>query len=390
MKRRYFLKSIGMSSIALTSILHCKRADNEVFVHPSEKRFAHLEITGSYRDIGFQIGKVFKKNIITIIDLRKTWHNDLIETLRSNKGRQLSSELLRLSRKHFPQVVEEIQGIADGSGLHFDSIWAMCIKSELGTVKKEPPGCSSIFYNDSKNMWLSHNEDGDTAYKDIMFTIKVTPPSGITYMSMVYPGIITGNGPSLNSRGIVQTTNYINSTKSEVGIPRYVIGRAILEANNLEEAIQIASFTPRAYPYHHHLCSLTENKYASVETIPENATVRYPDGIYYHTNHLLFEENKNYIHQDPDYMNSSSVSRFSVIKDKIEQFKVDNMHPDSLLSILSSHESKPYSPCRHPVGEVSGQTLGTAFIDINKGKFLLYKGNPCTAVGSNHFISFEL
>jgi hypothetical protein len=52
----------------------------------------------------------------------------------------------------------------------------------------------------------------------------------VSYIALVYPGIITGNGPSMNSRGIVQTTNYIGSVKSEVGIPRYIIGRAILEA----------------------------------------------------------------------------------------------------------------------------------------------------------------
>ena len=98
------------------------------------------------------------------------------------------------------------------------------------------------------NVWLFQNEDGHAAYGDLMFVVKVSPPSGVRFISLVYPGIITGNGPSLNSRGVIQTTNYISSTKSEIGIPRYVIGRAILEANDAKEAVEIATMQPRAYP----------------------------------------------------------------------------------------------------------------------------------------------
>ena len=119
-------------------------------------------------------------------------------------------------------------------------------------------------------MWLFHNEDGNRAYSDIMFVLKATPPSGVTYLSMVYPGIITGNGPSMNSRGIIQSTNYIGSTKSEAGIPRYILGRAVLEAQDLQEAQEIITMEPRAYPYHHNIGSFHDQRYFSLETTPES------------------------------------------------------------------------------------------------------------------------
>ena len=387
MKRRNFLKIAGLSSFCLTQLFSCTKKNAGKYFEPTYKRFAHLEIKGSYREIGYQIGHVFRKNIKEIISRRSEWHSGLINILNSGEGRKFSDKLLEISQKHFPNVIEEINGIADGAGIHFDHIWAMNIKSELGAVKKEPPGCSSIFVKDDKNMWLFHNEDGHTAYKDIMFTIKVNPPSGVSYISMVYPGIITGNGPSLNSRGIVQTTNYIGSTKSEIGLPRYVIGRAILEAKDLKEAIQIATFEPRAYPYHHNLAGFDEKRYASVETIPHASEVKHPDGVYFHTNHLLCENTKDYQFQDQEYKNSSSLSRYIVINDKLNQLKTNNVQPDSMLSILSSHERKPYSPCRHPQEDILGQTLGTAFFDISEGRFYLYKGNPCEAVKNNQYIT---
>jgi len=387
MKRRIFLKTSALSSFYLPHLLACTNRNTRTYFKSTDKQYAHLEIKGSYKEIGYQVGQVFKKNIKEIINSRSEWHSGLINILKSRKGRKLSAKLLELSQKHFPNVVEEIKGMADGAGIHLDHIWAINIKSELGVLEKEPPGCSSIFVKDDKNMWLFHNEDGHTAYKDIMFTIKVTPPSGVSFISMVYPGTITGNGPSLNSRGIVQTTNYIGSTKSEIGLPRYVIGRAILEAKDLKEAIQIATFEPRAYPYHHHLASFDEKKYASVETIPGISEIMYPDGIYFHTNHLLFKKTKDYISQDQEYKNSSSLSRYIVINDKLNQLEPDNLQPESLLSILSSHKRKPYSPCRHPQEDILGQTLGTAFFNINEGLFHLYKGNPCEAVKNNQYIT---
>ena len=387
MKRRTFLKTAGLSSLCLPHILSCAKDHGGSYIEATGKRFAHLEITGSYRQIGYQIGQVFRGNIKEILKRRSEWHSRLIDRMKSGEGRKLSDKLLALSQRHFPHVIEEIRGIAEGAGIHFDHMWAMNINSELGAVQKEPPGCSSIFVKDADTMWLFHNEDGHTAYKDIMFTINVTPPSRVSYLSLVYPGTIEGNGPSLNSRGIVQTTNYIGSTTSEIGVPRYVIGRAILEAADLTEAIHIATFEQRAYPYHHHLASFVERRYASVETIPGISEVRYPDGIYVHTNHLLFEKTRDYFYQDQEYKNTSSLSRYSVIKEKIQSLDRSDLQKDSLLSILSSHERKPYSPCRHPQQDVFGRTLATACFSINEGRFDLYKGNPCDAVRNNHHLT---
>ena len=145
MKRRNFLKISGLSPLYLKQFIYCTKTNTGKYTEPTDKQFAHLEFKGSYREIGYQIGRVFKKNIIDIINRRSEWHSRLITILKSKKGRSLSDKLLKISKKHFPGVIEEIQGIADGAGIHFDHIWAINIKSELTAIKNEPPGCSSIF-----------------------------------------------------------------------------------------------------------------------------------------------------------------------------------------------------------------------------------------------------
>jgi predicted choloylglycine hydrolase len=385
MRRRDFLIS-GLTAPFLIQQLLAEGKDSlSYYQDTTEASFPHLEITGSYYDIGYQIGKYFGKNIETVIQRRKKWHHQLMEIQNSSEGKQKSWEYRRLTQKHFPHLLQEINGMADGSGIHFDAIWAICIKSELAAIDKEPEGCSTITFQHEGNIWLFHNEDGNMAYGDMMFLVKVNPPSGISFMSLVYPGIITGNGPSLNNRGIIQTTNYIGSTESQIGIPRYLLGRALLEAKTLDEAIDIARFEPRAYPYHHNLGSLSENKYLSLETAPGSWEVKEPTGMYCHTNHLLFAKTVTYPSEDQKYKQSSSLSRYRVIEQKLNEFADQSQKPEDFLEILSSHQNKPYSPCRHPQDEVHGLTLATAFYDFRKGAMRLYKGNPCQAVKNQRF-----
>jgi hypothetical protein len=311
-----------------------------------------------------------------------------LEILRSKEGKQRAARYLRITQNHFPHLLEEIQGMADGAGLHFDAVWALCIKSELMGFDRTPADCSTIFYSNDKNKWLFHNEDGHQAYDGQMFVLKVQPPSGVNYLYFVYPGTITGNGPGFNSEGIVQTTNYISSTQSVIGIPRYILSRAVIEAKSMKEAIEILTIEPRAYPFHHHIGSMKEGKYLSLETTPENWEVKEPSGIYYHTNHLLFEKTGTYEFEDAEYINSSSVSRFQVIKDKIQILKKED--PLYLFKILTSHLNRPYSPCRHPEGDIKGTTLGTAWFDFEKKTMRLFKGNPCRALADSLYVDYDL
>ena len=390
MKRREFLKtapvfSVGFVLFPFGSIAQTSREK------ASYSAFPYLKVRGSYQEIGFQIGRHFRDSIRTVINLRSDWHNHLLQILESPKGKQLSEELRRLTNKHFPHLLKEIEGLADGAGFHFRAIWAITIKSELGAFEAENPGCSTIVNNQLNQHWLFHNEDGHNAYHECMFVVQVSPPSGVDFISMVYPGTLTGNGPSMNRYGVIQTTNFISSTKSHVGLPRYILGRAILEARSLEEAVQIATMEPRSYPYHHNLASVSEKKYLSVETTPKAQLVYQPDGIYFHTNHLLQPITRaSHPYEDADYVNGSSRSRYRVIESGVKRLrKQPSLKVTDFLQILSSHRSAPYSPCRHPMGDVQGRTLGTAFFNLEKGVFRLYRGNPCIAVVNNFYREYS-
>lgn len=386
MKRRDFLKIAGLTPAAI--MLSCNRSDDTIqeiqkqleFSEASDKTFPTLEVEGTHYEIGQQVGKQFGENIRNVIKARPDWIKKITSMVQTGESKDYASKLKENVKNRFPQLLEEAHGLADGAELSRELIWAMTIKSELDAFSMMNPGCSTIFVNQGANKWLFHNEDGHAAYDGNMFLLKAHMPSKVTFYSLVYAGLLPGVGPSMNDYGIIETTNFIGCTKPLDGIPRYYLGRAILETKTLDEAIKTATSEPRAFPWHHHLASTKSKEYASVETLPDGRTeIRKPEGIYVHTNHLTGEKTKNYEDQDTKYMKTSSLPRFNTITKLKNNLKGPVESPDIPLSWLSSHEGRPYSPCRHPEGDILGQTLGSAFFDINKGTMRILKGNPCKA-----------
>jgi len=134
------LKNISGSAVFYKSVLAKSDKERTKFTRATPREFDHLEVTGSYKQIGYQIGKVFGDNIRKVIQRRNKWHTKLISALNSKNGRDHYQKFYESTKKHFPHILQEIQGMADGIGINFDYIWVMCIKSELLAVDKSPSG----------------------------------------------------------------------------------------------------------------------------------------------------------------------------------------------------------------------------------------------------------
>jgi hypothetical protein len=220
-----------------------------------------------------------------------------------------------------------------------------------------------------------------------MFLVLVTPPGGIRFLSLAYPGILPGLGPSLNSRGVVQTTNYIAPVRIAEGVPRFFIGRAILEAPDLERAVELATLKERAHPWHHNLASLSERRLVSLETHPApRFDLKEVEGVYIHTNHLVHPEMAD-LPEDKEYGAASSMTRYRVITEAVRRKSPENAK--EAVGILSSHEGSPFSPCRHPVGEIHGATLATAVFQAPKIAMTLYYGNPCRGLAHEYTLTAQ-
>jgi predicted choloylglycine hydrolase len=370
--RRALKASLGVAAgPTILSMIACRRSQPEA-TSVELPDLPYAELTGSYRDIGKNMGLAFKRQIKELFQVSQEFRG-CVQYGVGKDGSEKIQSLLAVTKQRFPQFIEELEGLSEGIGEPFLNVFAWNCRSEIGVLKK-PSGCSTIVLCREGRFVLAHNEDGHEENLGRIFIARVLPPSGIAFLSLVYPGILPGVGPGMNSRGIVQTTNYIAPLKLGEGIPRYFIGRAILEAGNLEQAIEIAVKTERAHPWHHNLGSLTEGRIVSVETFPERCSIKNIQGIYVHANHLVHEEMTG-LPEDKESVALSSLTRYKVVTEAVREKTPENA--EEMIRILSSHQGRPYSPCRHPEGSVHGATLAAAVFQSPETAMTLYRGNPC-------------
>ncbi|MBW1811555.1 MAG: hypothetical protein JRJ87_25435 [Deltaproteobacteria bacterium] len=382
--RRTFLGTAGAGLAAtLLPTFGCGlRREPGMAVQPEfEHGFPYLDVAGTPYEIGKAIGKRFGLNILQGLERRKDWYFEIRSFMQQDLANRFEP-FLAAGRRYFPEIVEELRGLADGSKVDFKDLMALNLKAELSAMmaakKEETPGCSTLSLADGKRLLIAHNEDGHRAYSDLMFLVRVSQPGKPTFLCLTYPGILCGNGPAMNSAGLIVTTNYISGLSVRPGVPRYFVSRAVLDAGNLKQAVEIVTHPERAFSFHFNIGSKSEQKILSVETSVEKSETYEVRGLYLHTNHLLLESMQA-TPQDKAYVETSSMSRYRVLTKLVDEQnnQLKNTTGEDLTKMLTAHENSPYSPCRHPTAEVAGTTLASTVFDVLAGSLRLYRGNPC-------------
>ncbi len=382
MNRREFLLGASGAVLSLWLPSGCRKQPRPDSQTGRVTGFPCLEVSGEPYQVGRAIGKHFAWQIQEGIKRRQQWFDELRTFMDADRAHRYEP-FLQAGRRHFPEVVEELRGAAEGAGLPFEHLMVLILKSELSAMKNklqpETPGCSTLALAHQDRLLLAHNEDGHVAYDGLMFLVKISVPGQPSFLRLTYPGVYSGSAPGMNSAGMVVTTNFIDGRAVRPGgIPRYFISRAVRNARTLQEAVKIVTHPQRAFSFHFNLASRRERKILSVETSVDRHQVHEVEGLYVHTNHLILDEMKS-TPQNEKYVNSSSMTRYRILTAEAERLfdHLDDVDGDTLMRLLSIHEGAPYSPCRHPRGEVRGTTLAGSLFDVRQGTWRLYYGNPC-------------
>jgi len=372
-----------------------------------ERRLPLLEVKGSPREIGLAVGQRFADQIQGGMKDRAAWFKEL-KTFAMAQPASVKKTFLAAAEKHTPAALEELRGWAQGSGVPFEDLLILNLKAEYGAMRdakytvKRPgpaweagqPGCSTIaLLTPQGKMYLVHNEDGNKAYLDRMFMLKVRPTGKPSFLCASYPGVLPGNAPWINDAGVIMTTNFIYSKEVKLGVGRYFLDRTAMEAKNLEQALTICKNPERAYAFHHTIASRWEGRIVSLEVTPSRESLQQLRlGLFIHTNHLIHPTMAD-APQDAKYVGSSSAARYKALEAwrQLSAPRAAKLGEADLITALKSHVGKPYSLCRHPAGEVEGATVLTAAYDVPEGSFdvpegsvQIHKGQPCKDHSDNY------
>lgn len=341
----------------------------------------YIEASGTDYEIGCAIGETLKGKLHQADETLRTLLTELGQkALADRRGFVRSSQ--SLIKKHFPRYLDELRGMASGSGLRLGDVILLCCEEEFrAAAAKSEEKCTTFAVSCADGVFLCHNEDWYPSYENLMYVVKATPKKGAAYLSLAYVGAPAGSSVALNSHGIAFSGNALFDFMGvQRGMPKNLILRSELEARSLDDYVRLASFSPRAIPAHR-MAADRNGGIVSVELSFDRASVVRSTGYYVHTNHAIHPTMEALQTTPPG---RTSVPRYLSVQSLLEK---ESHTKDLMRRILLCHDNYPDSVCRHAnnvPGE--GQTIGSALVDLNEMSMEVCLGTPC----SSEYVTYRL
>ena len=284
-----------------------------------------------------------------------------------------------------PDLVQEIEGIAQGANCDFNDIFAINCRSEILFPYNPPDECSCLAVlpqASSEDVTLvAQNWDWYKSAIDNQVLLKISGNSGTPdLMTFTEAGQLAKIG--VNQAGIGLCVTNLSPSVDGIGVPWIFITRKILESTHFTQAIGCVLGSVKGHSMNY-LIAHTNGAVVDIESNPFSDHVIWPrDGVICHTNH--------YLQSSPHFVDlktkndplPSTFIRYFRINEMLQKSKGD-INEDKLKTILSDHFDQPYSVCWHESSNVEPIrnfiTCLSIIIDLTNRKIKYLTGNPCSS-----------
>ncbi|WP_449280882.1 C45 family autoproteolytic acyltransferase/hydolase [Leucobacter sp.] len=304
--------------------------------------------------------------------------------------------------EHFPELLVELRGIADGAGLSFADVLAMNCRTEVlwRAAVRQAEGvapwlrgeCSSFALEPDRTAegraLVGQNWDWLDVLADGVVVLEVEREDGPNYVTVVEAGLLAKT--TMNQAGMAIGINTIvcSLDGGARGVPFHVLVRAVADAAHVADVVEILSTAPRASSGNYIVAS-ADGAILNVETAPGDARTVHPlisaDGAVIHTNHFVRTPVGGY-DLAPAQMADSFV-RYGRMERLIAQRETPASVPD-LQAALGDHADAPSAICCHPDArsDAAAQwaTLVSAIMDPRTRTLHLAEGTPCSTAWLAH------
>ncbi len=210
----------------------------------ADGKLRYLELKGSPYERGLAHGHALKKEIREVIDLFK---NDIAETTQQDPD-QFIEKFLKLTdyqtsvNKWLPELIKELEGIADGSGVDFETIFMHQLGDEYWFNTKDilAHSCSSFGVDKSEGhpSVTAQNMDIPTYYHGYQTVLKIyDQDSDKEMMFLTIPGHLGITG--MNNKMIsINCNTLMQLDYSKSGLPVTFMVRGVVNKSSQEEALK--------------------------------------------------------------------------------------------------------------------------------------------------------
>ena len=241
--RRAFIASLGALGVAA-----CTRRP--------QPPFPELEAAGGPGDLGLAQGRTFATKIGDNLDFYLEWLSTWGDTTR-DRLLELAGPFAEVLGTHFPDMLEEIDGVARGSGLRLDEILLInartdilaMVESEL--ARRKIPACTALAIEGGEgfptSIALCQNWDWDPLLADAPVVLRSRPTNGPAFVTLVEAGMIGKIGFNQHRLGVCLNflSHVADGRPGEVGVPIHCLLRAVMNCSTIDEAVATVDAAPR-------------------------------------------------------------------------------------------------------------------------------------------------
>ena len=295
----------------------------------------------------------------------------------------------------FPQILEELRGVSEGSKLGFRDLLALNCRTELlpanylALASQMPPDalpdggqineCTAFAVADgSKPVILAQNWDWLGGQREALVVLDQRPTNGCAHLTVAEAGMMAKIG--FNEHGLGVTLNILRSHEDgdQIGMPVHALLRGLLDCESVEQALELAlrlSYCGSS----NILIADAHGQIASLECSPRGAVALPPQrrgerASLCHTNHFC----------DPELAKiDASVAGNLSTTERLERAQALIDSVDSRASagrLLSDTSDGLQSICRFPDPKMSAEarieTVVSVIMDLSARELLLSAAQP--------------
>lgn len=312
----------------------------------------------------------------------------------------------------FPSALEEISGIAEGSGVPFSTLLALNARTELlppdyrarvaALADAAPPAggtsaeCTSFAVAPTAEprpgsgagdgVWLAQNWDWLGGQRAALVLLDVTPGEGPRYLTVTEAGMLAKIG--CNQYGLGVTLNILRSFDDgqQPGLPVHVLLRALLSCRSVAQALEFAHAQPHYTSSSNVLMADALGEIASLECSPRGLRELRPvAGRLWHTNHFIDPEQASF---DANLAgNTSTIARFDAAAELLGA-DATPMNLAAAKRVLSDERAGFDSICRFPDPAVPSaarvETVASVIMNLSRRELWVSSAQPSLGGFAHH------
>jgi len=374
-------------------------------------RFPLIEMSGSHYEMGRQYGTQCRE---LIRDLQARFDRLILRGENVGAARAVARDAVPYVQDAAPELIEEVQGIADASGLEFDAVfrmncsvevfaWQGCIGEEaVSTVPAPPDGCSSFALRAREGTLVAWNMDWWTVWQPYIVLLHGRPNDGPRFFAFAFVGCVGRPGMS---EQVAVAANYLpyrggmapgRANEWEgAGVPYGFLSRIMLKQRSTEDAIAVAAGVKRMAGLNYTIGDVAGD-IRCIETTPLDRAEFRPE-------HLAAPGTGSDAPCDfLTHANSYLTRKFNGIpEDKLRESDPRTAHAreqlraaarpldrHSLMAAMASHfPDDPTGICVHQqLQDKPGISLLSFIANVGNGRMWAAMGSPC----EHEYLEYEL